>query len=333
MNIDELGLYRVIDPPECLPQAARRLDASPPCRDSELEISVEWLHVDAASFLQIRNAECDDVKRVATHICKLVASYGKLHNPVTGSGGMLIGTVSDVGRRFPRRPKVGRRIATLTSLTLTPLRIEHVDEVDLTHARLRVKGRAYLSPSNPWTTLPRNVPERAALAAMDVAGAAPRTRMRTKAGDKVLIFGAGGRSGLLASIAAKEAGAKAIIGVDNSSAALNRARELGAATKLIECDVRDAVEVAKLVHDRINLTVSCVDCSGAESAAILCTRRDGLIVFFSMATSFQAAALTAEGLGSPVSLEIGNGYVDGHARETFEILSRYPKLIQWFEGN
>ena len=63
-------------------------------------------------------------KKIEAHILDLVARRGKHHNPVTGSGGMLIGRVVEVGPRFPVREKpvqVGDRIATLVSLSLTPL--------------------------------------------------------------------------------------------------------------------------------------------------------------------------------------------------------------------
>ena len=49
---------------------------------------------------------------------------GKQHNPVTGSGGMFIGYVREIGERLRDRIdlKAGDRIASLVSLTLTPLR-------------------------------------------------------------------------------------------------------------------------------------------------------------------------------------------------------------------
>jgi hypothetical protein len=70
--------------------------------------------------------------------------------------------------------------------------------------------------------------------------------------------------------------------------------------------------------------VSTVDVAGAEAAAILCTQPRGTVLFFSMATSFQSAALFAEGIGSAVTLEIGNGYVEGHAAGNTRASSHLP---------
>ena len=55
---------------------------------------------------------------------EIVATRGKMQNPVTGSGGMLVGTVEEVGPGSPLGLAVGDRVATLVSLTLTPLVIE-----------------------------------------------------------------------------------------------------------------------------------------------------------------------------------------------------------------
>jgi len=44
------------------------------------------------------------------------------------------------------------------------------------------------------------------------------------------------------------------------------------------------------------------------------------VVFFSMATSFTAAALGAEALGADVTMLIGNGYVPGHAQAALELV-------------
>ena len=58
----------------------------------------------------------------------------------------------------------------------------------------------------------------------------------------------------------------------------------------------------------------CVDVPGCEGGAILATAEGGTVVFFSMATSFTAAALGAEGLAADVTMLVGNGYVPGPRR-------------------
>ena len=85
----------------------------------------------------------------------------------------------------------------------------------------------------------------------------------------------------------------------------------------------------KAVGKPADLTVSCVDVPDVEPGAILVTKPDGKVLFFSMATQFSAACLAAEGFGRPVGLEIGNGFVAGHADETLALVRRHRQLQSW----
>lgn len=325
-NMRRYGLHRVIGQPGTLPQAADRLDATLPCQPTELEISVEHIHIDASSFAELRRAHGDDATAIRDHLLALVRYRGKLHNPVTNSGGMLTGVVRRAGPAFPDAPAPGTRIATLVSLTLTPLRLEFLDLPDLRTSAAAARGTAFLFETGIWVELPSDIPEPVSLAAFDVAGAPARVRARTLQGSRVLIIGAG-RSGVLCAVAAAEAGALDVLvaDVDPARLAMLDGLELPAVRPLLG-NARDAVAFAGLVGVPADLTVSCVNTAGIETACILSTRRDGHILFFSMATDFTRAALGAEGVGCAATLEIGNGYLPGHANQAVDLLRRYPRL-------
>jgi L-erythro-3,5-diaminohexanoate dehydrogenase len=320
------GLHRVVNQPGVLPQQAERLDALSPCQSSELEIAVEHIHVDASSLRQLRSAHHGDLDAVRAAIVALVARRGKLHNPVTNSGGMFTGVVRAVGSAYPNPPLPGTRIASLTSLTLTPLRLEELGAIDARSNSVRARGTAFLFDTSPWAELPADIPEPVALAALDVAGAPARVRARTAPGSIVLVVGAG-NSGSLAAVAAAEAGAGAVIVADIDAARLRAIDALALpGLRTLHADATDAVGFATAVGASADLCVSCVDLPGVESACILATRSDGHILFFSMATSFGRAALGAEGVGSAATLEIGNGYYPGHAALVVDMLRRWPAL-------
>jgi L-erythro-3,5-diaminohexanoate dehydrogenase len=329
MHADKLspyGLHRVIDQPGVLPQAAERLDATLPCQATELEISVDRVHIDASSFLQLRNEHGDNAPAIRAVLLALLQRRGKLHNPVTNSGGMLTGAVSRVGASYPSPPVTDTRIATLVSLTLTPLHLDFLGEPDLRTGEVRARGKAFLFETGLWVELPSDIPEPASLAALDVAGAPARVRARTRPGARVLIIGAG-RSGALSAVAAAEAGAAEVLVADIDQARLARLALLNLRPiRPILGNARDAVAFAGLVGVPADLTVSCVNVPGIEAACILSTQRNGHILFFSMATDFTRAALGAEGLGCAATLEIGNGYLPGHAAQAIDLLRRYPML-------
>jgi L-erythro-3,5-diaminohexanoate dehydrogenase len=56
------------------------------------------------------------------------------------------------------------------------------------------------------------------------------------------------------------------------------------------------------------------------------------VIFFSMATSFPAAALGAEGLAADVTMLVGNGYVPGHAAFALDVVRRTPAVRALFEA-
>ena len=181
------GLHRVIEPKHVLPQAAWRVDStpapSPTGADYELLIDVERLNIDAASCRQMEEAARADGEEPHAGVARLirdtVTKRGKMHNPVTGSGGMLLGRVHSVGGRLPephRGLHPGERIATLVSLSLTPLHLDEIRAVHLHTHQIDVQGRAVLFASGAWARLPDFIPETVALAALDVAGAGPRLR-------------------------------------------------------------------------------------------------------------------------------------------------------------
>lgn len=324
------GTHRVLEPAGCLPQAALRVDNTPTCHDNELLIEVDRLNVDSASMRQLATEQGGDPAGVAARIAEIVAARGKLHNPVTGSGGMLLGRISRVGSRFPSAPAAGERIATLVSLTLTPLFLRRILAIDLATDQASVEGTAILFETGLWARVPADLPEHVALAAFDVCGAPAKTEELVGPGSTVLVLGGGGRSGLLCSAMARERGAARVVAVDNEPRALERARRAAAAHEVLAADARNPVGLLERLGERVDLTLSCVNVPGVEASAIVATKPTGLVYFFSMATSFTAAALGAEGVGSPVTMMIGNGYTPGHAETCLRLLRRSPRLYDAF---
>jgi L-erythro-3,5-diaminohexanoate dehydrogenase len=338
--VHPLGIHRVIEPEGAMPQQAWRLDNTPAAAANEILCEVEALNIDSASFKQITD-ECGfDPQRIGEHIVKIVGERGKQHNPVTGSGGMFVGRVLEIGELLSEnidlRP--GERIASLVSLTLTPLCIESIEGVDVATGRVWVNAKAILFESALWARLPEDVDEGVALAVFDVAGAPAQTRRLCSEGQTVVVIGADGKSGMLVCAQAKaRTGARGrVIGVvpDASSPAAAVLQRCGVVDELIVADARDALQTSSRVTGAApqlaDLVINCVNVPGTELASILCARQDGTIYFFSMATSFTTAALGAEGVGRDVTMIIGNGYTKGHAEIALQTLREHPQIHAHF---
>jgi L-erythro-3,5-diaminohexanoate dehydrogenase len=334
LSTSRFGTHRVLEPAGVLPQAAWRLDPSPPVRADEVLVRVERLNLDAASFRQLAEAHGHDGEAVRAAVLDIVESRGKMHNPVTGSGGMLLGTVAEVGPDSPLGLAPGDRIATLVSLTLTPLAItDGLSRWDGRCEQVPCDGTAILFGRSIAARLPVDIAADLALAVLDVCGA-PALVARVVAGrrrPRVLVLGAAGKSGSLALAAAREHGAGQLVGLVPTEDEGRRLTEAGLADRVVLADARDPLAVASAVGAPADVTVVCVDVPGCEGGAILATATGGSVVFFSMASSLPAAALTAEGLGADVELLIGNGYVPGHAEMALELFRNTPGVRQLFK--
>ena len=333
-----LGLHRVLDPPGVLPQAAWRLDPSPAIAPDEVLVRVDRLNLDAASYRQLRETYAGDPDKIRAAVLDIIATRGKMQNPVTGSGGMLTGTVEEVGPESPLGLKPGQRIATLVSLTLTPLAItDGLAAWDGQSEQIPCKGHAVLFARSIAAVLPDDLPVPLALAVMDVCGAPALTSRVVEKGNIAVIIGAAGKSGSLSAAAARQAGAAKIIGVvptEAEAALLRNPPATPLVDEVVIADARDPVGLAEKVQEAggpADVTVVCVDVAGCEGGAILSTAQGGTVIFFSMATSFSAAALGAEGLAADVTMLVGNGYVPGHAEFALDLLRSTPAVRALFE--
>ncbi|MBQ0123049.1 MAG: L-erythro-3,5-diaminohexanoate dehydrogenase [Bacteroidales bacterium] len=348
---NKFGTHRVIEPKGVLPQPANKVDNNmDEIYDNEILIDVQTLNIDSASFTDIMNyakqqagegaSEEKVLSEVKKEILYNVELQGKHRNRRTGSGGMLLGKIEKIGDAIKDKVDVkeGDRIATLVSLSLTPLRIDEIIAIRPDVDQVDIKGKAILFESGIYAKIPDDMPEKLALSALDVAGAPAQTAKLCQYGQNVVILGAGGKSGMLCCYEAKKrVGVTGkVIGLANSPKSTQRIKELGF------CDVVESVkgmtpaEIYELVYKltdgkMADVTINCVNVPDQEMTAILCTKDDGTVYFFSMATSFTKASLGAEGIGADVNMIMGNGYTKGHAEFTLQELRESEKLRKIFE--
>ncbi|HCF57711.1 MAG TPA: L-erythro-3,5-diaminohexanoate dehydrogenase [Myxococcales bacterium] len=337
---DRYGLHRVIEPKGVLPQTAVKVDNNMEIYDNEILCDVETLNVDSASFTQIEEQAGHDKAKIAEIMLGIVSERGKHQNPVTGSGGMFIGRVHKIGPALEGKVdlKPGDRIASLVSLSLTPLRIDKVKEIRPDIDQVDIDGQAILFESGVWAKLPQDMSPTLALSVLDVAGAVPQVARLVKPGDTVLVIGAGGKSGMLCMHEArKRAGVTGtVIGNAHSAKSTERAKELGLADHVFSADATQPVEVLKKVEELTggklcDVVINCANIPNTEMASILSCKDRGAVYFFSMAVSFTKAALGAEGVGKDIDMFIGNGYAHRHAEISLNVMRENPTLKKVFE--
>jgi len=339
------GTHRVIEPKGVLPQPARIIDNDmSEIWDNEMLIEVKKLNVDSASFHQIKQklisqGHKDDLEKAfADHVMDLTKRTGKHKNEDTGSGGMLLGVVKKIGDKFQmkQKVKVGDKIATLVSLSLTPLKVEKIKKVYLEKDQVEMEGKAILFSSGIYAKIPDDMDETVALSALDVAGAPAQVERLVKAGDTVAIIGAHGKSGILCNAVAKERAGVCgkVIGIVRRESYIERCKATGC-DQVIICDATDAMGVQEAIKKATDgkmcdVVVNVVNIENSEMPTIMACREHGLVYFFSMATSFTKAALGAEGIGRDVVMILGNGYAVNHAEITLDLVRRNKVLSEIF---
>ena len=333
------GTHRVISPQGILTQAADKVDNDmTKLYSNEIICDVASLNIDSASFTQLEESCGNCPEKIGEAILDIVAKRGKMQNPVTGSGGMFIGTVAYIGEDLKDCGiEVGDKIASLVSLSMTPLWIDEIKAVHMEIDRVDVAGKAVLFESALYAKLPDDMSEALALAALDVAGAPAQTAKLVKPGDSVLILGGGGKSGILCGYEAmKIAGPNGnVVAVDRCESQGKALLELGVCRGFIASDAArpvDLLEKALAANGgrEYDVAISCVNVDACEMSAILPVRDGGIVYFFSMSTSFTRAALGAEGVGKDVTMIVGNGYTKGHAEVTLGVLRESEKIRTLF---
>ena len=327
------GTHRVIEPINSLPQPAWKLDNTMTLYDNEVLVEVETLNVNSISFTQMYN-ECEgDVEKVADKLLRIVENRGKLHNPITGTGGMLIGTIKQIGCGYDNTYtiKVGDRIVSLVSLSLTPIKITKIKEIHVHLAQVEVEAEAILFQSSPMIKAPTDLPSWEVMAVLDEAGAPMRTWNLVKETDQVMILGAGGKMGLLCAFAARQKlGPNGQIwGLVKTRQSYERIKHTQVFDKVICADAQipmTALQEIGSSGELIAVTINCINLPGTEALSVLITKDQGSVYFANLASNCNVASLIAEGIGKDLDIYTYKGYTHGHASFAIDLLRNNPEL-------
>lgn len=340
MKGDIYGGHRVIEPKGFLPQAATEINNNTRIYSNEILIDVIALNPTSSAFNRIRTECQNDKERIKDTILQIVETQGKFQDPVTKSGGNLIGIVKSIGVDLLEKTdlRTGDKIASLVSLSLTPLKIKRIIDINVDTDQVFIEGDAILFESAIYAKLPEDLEDNLSLAIMDVAGAPAQVAINAKPNDIVVVIGSG-KAGLLclheAMKRVKPTGK--VICIEYSEEQCRVVKKLKLADYVIQGNAQYPLEILQkykqIMGERLaDLTINTVNVSDTELSSILVTDDDGLVYFFSMSTNFAKASLGAEGSGKPTKMLVGNGYYPGHAEIAFQIMRDNLSLRTYFEN-
>ncbi|MBR0598227.1 sigma 54-interacting transcriptional regulator [Sinanaerobacter chloroacetimidivorans] len=337
-KFDKYGFYRTLEPQNSFLQNAWKLDNSMEPYENELLIDVEILNINFVSFAQILEDTGGDKEKIAGRIIEIVNLRGKLHNPVTGTGGMLYGRVRKIGKSYRNDLglKEGDEVISLVSLSTTPLKIEKIVSIDIGFAQVTIIGQAIVFQSSLIARKPEDLPLRVVISAWDEAGAPAETMRIVNPGDTVIILGAWGKMALLCAFAAREkmGNCGKITGVVSSEKGEAKLRASGVFDEILCCSVSNTLEFYNQYFEEnrlFDVVINCSEEAYTEMVTLLLVRNKGIVYFASLRSDCKVASLTAESIGKDVTIIPYRGYVEGHTDRTLSLLRKYPALKELIE--
>ncbi len=328
----DYGFHRVLEPPGVIPQAAWKVDSAPVLlRPTEVLLRVSMLNLDSTGMAQMHRAGRD----IGAQVMDIVHERGKMHNPVSNSGGVLVGTVKEIGPVVGSgfTPCIGDTIIPLVSTSTIPLHLDSVQRI--AGDQLLVEGTAVLFDGMAYAPAPTDIALPVALSILDISSIVPQVYRHINPGQTVLVLGAG-KSGATAMAAIRKVAADArVIALDPDPAALDRMAALGLADVTIEADATKPEATLERVEKATSgalcdVVFNCVNVADTEATSIICARRNGTVVFYSMATRFDKAALGTDATDNDVRMVIGNGIAEGQAELALGLFRDRPELLGCF---
>lgn len=335
------GLKRVAEPQYVLPTSAWKLDNSRNIYPNELRISVRRIHLEGTSFKQICTESNYNEEKIKQKIIDIIIRRGKLHNPVTDTGGLAFGTVEEIGEEFynPQNLKVGDTIICNASLASVPIQIENILAIDHVFNQIDASGYAILHDHVPIIKIEEDMPVNLLLYTLDESGTLYRLSQLAEGQSKFLIVGNNMITNLIFGyVIRRQVGAKGEIvclldkktgmqvmgdGIDQLIAhVFNEVHFLNILKPI------HAVERLKL-NQQFDLSVNCAEIPGAETINILATKAGGTVLFANLINNLKISLYITESISKPLNVENAEGYLEDY--ETFDI-ALVRELADYFEN-
>lgn len=331
---------RVLEPKHVLPTSAWRLDNSRYILPREMRIDVNRIHLEGTSFKEICLEGGDNEERIKQKIMDIVIRRGKLHNPVTDTGGLLAGTVAEIGEEYPNQKgfKVGDDVICNASLASIPLHIEEIISIDWAYGQLEVVGHAIVFESIPVIRRPEDLPIKLLMYTLDESGTIYRVSSSAVGKKRCLVVGNNLLSNLLFGMAIRKVArddAQIICLLDRKTDAVLKGESIDRLTKEVFTDVY-YVDILKPLesldtikeYGLFDLSVNCVDITGAETINILATRSGGTVVFANLINNYNIALYITEAVARQLDIRCADGYLEAYDEFDYEIVRALTPYIE-----
>lgn len=334
------GTNRVLEPQHVLPTSAWRLDNSRNISPAEIRVDIKRIHIEGTSFKQICLEANDNDQRIKQKIMDIVIRRGKLHNPVTDTGGLFYGVVSEIGAEYENRKGFapGDEVVCNASLASVPIYIDKILSIDRAYCQIEIEGYAVLYNEVPLVRKPEGVPINLLLFAFDESGTLYRISNTAVGKRKFLVVGNNLLSNLIFGYAIRKVAredAEVVCLLDKKTDAVLRGKSIDQLieevfTEVHYVDILKPMEcLADLSADSLfDLSINCADIPGAETINILATKSGGTVVFANLINNYNIALYITEAISRQLDIRCADGYLEAYDQFDIEIVKDLMPYIE-----
>ena len=323
------GIDRVLEPKHVLSTSAWKVDNNREIYPKEIRVAIKTLHLESTSFKQICIESNNNPERIKDRIMDIVIKRGKLHNPVTDTGGLLYGTVEKIGEEYNNVMglEIGDEIICNASLAAIPLYISRINKIDMVYNQIEVEGYGILFNEFPIVKRPKDVPLNLLLFAFDESGTMYTVSSCARDKNNFLIVGNNLLTNALYGYAIRKVRGpevRIICLLDNKTEVMVKGKSIelllnNVFTEIYYVNILRPMEcISSLEMDSLfDLSVNCADIPGAETINILATKPGGTVCFANLINNYNIALYLTEALSKPLDIRCAVGYLDEY--DTFDI--------------
>ncbi|MGP1569587.1 MAG: sigma-54 interaction domain-containing protein [Eubacteriales bacterium] len=336
----QYGQERVLEPKYVLPTSAWKLDNSKEIRPTEMRISVKKIHIESTSFKQICMASAMNPNIIKDTIMDIVDKRGKMHNPVTDTGGLLYGIVDEIGSEYANEKnlKIGDEILCNTSLASVPLYLENIISIDDAYTQVDVEGYAVVFGDMPVVRKPQGLPLNLFLFVLNESGTIYTVSKTVRGNKKFLVVGNNILTNLIFGYAIRKTAGKDV----EILCLFDKKTELimvGRSIDKLLSEVFTKVEYVNILRpmeciermdldSKFDITVNCADIQGAETINILAAKQGGTVIFANLINNYNIALYLTESLAKDLHIESADGYLEKYDEFDIEITKELAPYIE-----
>ena len=340
--MNSYGLERSLTPRWTLAPSAWELDNSRELREGEIRIALERVHVEGTSFRQICQEAGNDEERIKEKINDIVIRRGKLHNPITDTGGLLCGVIEEIDRSYEntRGFKPGDKVICNASLAGLPMYIDRITNIDKVYSQFDAEGYAICLPGMPVNKRPDDIPVDLLLFAFNESGTIYTVSNDAKDKKRIAVLANNNLMAMVYGYTIRKAAgpdAEVYCILDRNTPVSAEGPKVEEFKKKVFTDVHYVnvmrpVECLKQFADKppVDMMVNCADIPGAETISVMATRSGGTVIFANFISNYNIALYVTEATSKDLNIKCADGYLDRYAEFDFEIVR---EIAPYLEGS